>query len=228
MSPLSLSSSLFLGRRRHFRAVAIVVVPLFGTTATLLGGFRCCRPIFWDDDDTFGPLPLSSSHFLGRRRHFRAVAIVVVPLFGTTTTLSGGFRCCRPIFWDDGDTFGPFPLSSSHFLGRRRHFGQVHEPFPLSGERCLGSMHKESRRNGSAGILILSDLAEVAFVSLSLPPLTLISLPSDRQGCSGVEVEEGYRDGNVGLVAGVDVAQGGGCQPVGGLLDAVDGHRSGD
>ena len=173
-------------------------------------------------------LPLSSSHFLGRPRHFRAVSVAVVPVFGTTATVAGRCRCRRPIFWDDGDTFGRLPLSSSHFLGRRRRFGQVHEPFPLSGERCLGSRHKESRRNGSAGILILSNLAEAALISLSLPPLTLISLPSNRQGGSGVEVEEGYRDWNVGFVAGVDVAQGGGCQPVGGLLDAVDGHRSGD
>ena len=106
-STVPLLSSHFLGRRRHFGAISAVVVPFFGTTTTLSADFRCRRPSFWDDSDTFGRFPLSSSHFLGRRRHFQPISVALVPLFGTTATVSDGCRSPRPIFWDDDDTCEP-------------------------------------------------------------------------------------------------------------------------
>ena len=47
----------------------------------------------------------------GLQLALRAVCAAVVPLFGTTATLQGGFRCHRPIFRDDSDTLGRFVIS---------------------------------------------------------------------------------------------------------------------
>ena len=55
----------------------------------------------------FSTVPLLSSHFLGRRRHFRPIPVALVPFSGTTTTLSIDFRSRRPKKWDDSDTCEP-------------------------------------------------------------------------------------------------------------------------